>query len=174
MLKGATAAFFAVALSAQTPRYGVGRTPTDDEIRALEISVAPDGKGLPDGSGTAVEGRALYALRCAKCHGEKGAGDTGPALAGGRGSLTTAKPLKTVGSFWPYATSVWNYVNRAMPFNEPGALTHSEVYAAVAYLLFLNGIVGENELLNAKTLPKVRMPNRDGFVADPRPDIRRK
>ena len=161
-------------LLAQSPRYGVGRTPTEQDIRALEVTVAPDGTGLPEGSGTAVEGRALFAQRCAKCHGEKATGDVGPALVGGRGTLTTPKPLKTVGSFWPYATSVWNYVNRAMPFNEPGSLTHSQVYAAVAYVLYLNDIVSENEVLNAKTVPKVRMPNRDGFVSDPRPDIKRK
>jgi cytochrome c len=164
----------ASSLSAQSPKYGVGRTPTEQDIRALEVTVAPDGTGLPEGSGTAVEGRALFAARCAKCHGEKGGGDIGPVLVGGRGTLATSKPLKTVGSFWPYATSVWNYVNRAMPFNEPGTLTHSQVYAAVAYILYLNEIVSENEALNAKTLPKVRMPNRDGFVSDPRPDIKRK
>ena len=164
----------ALTLAAQSPRYGVGRAPTEQEIRALETTVAPDGKGLPEGAGTAVEGAALYASRCAKCHGEKGTGDVGPPLAGGRGSLTSSKPLKTVGSFWPYATSVWNYVNRAMPFNEPGTLTNAQVYAAVAYILFLNGIVRENEILDARTLPKIRMPNRDGFIADPRPDIKRK
>jgi cytochrome c len=174
MSRLAIACLCAVQLAAQSPRYGVGRTPTEQEIRALEVTIAPDGTGLPEGSGTAVEGRAVYALRCAKCHGEKGAGDIGPVLVGGRGTLATSKPLKTVGSFWPYATSVWNYVNRAMPFNEPGTLTHSQVYAAVAYILYLNDIVGENEVLNAKTLPKVRMPNRDGFVSDPRPDIKRK
>jgi cytochrome c len=135
--------------------------------------VAPDGTGLPEGSGTVAEGRALFMLRCAKCHGEKAEGDVGPALVGGRGSLATAKPRKTVGSFWPYATTVWDYVNRAMPFNEPGVLTHSQVYAAVAYVLYLNDLVGENDVLNAKTLPKIRMPNRDGFVSDPRPDIKR-
>jgi cytochrome c len=159
-------------VSSQSPKHGVGRAPTPQEIRALGITVAPDGTGLPEGSGTAVEGRALFVLRCAKCHGEKGVGDMGPALVGGWGSLATPKPLKTVGSFWPYATSVWNYVNRAMPFNEPGALTHSQVYAAVAYILYVNDIAGENEVLNAKTLPKIRMPNRDGFVPDPRPDIK--
>src|SRR5262245_20855529 len=164
----------AAGLSAQSPKYGVGRAPTDQEIREWGVTVAPDGKGLPEGSGTAKDGSALFALRCAKCHGEKAGGDIGPALAGGRGTLATSKPLKTVGSFWPYATSLWNYVNRAMPFNEPGSLTDSQVYAAVAYLLYLNDIVGENEILNARTLPKIRMPNRNGFVADPRPDIKRK
>jgi len=168
------ALLLAFPLCAQSPKHGVGRTPTQEQIRAFGITVAPDGTGLPEGSGTAAEGRTVFAQRCAKCHGEKGDGDIGPALVGGQGSLATAKPRKTVGSFWPYAPSVWDYVNRAMPFNQPGVLTHSQVYSAVAYILFLNGIAGENEVLNAKTLPKIRMPNRDGFVPDPRPDIRRK
>ena len=167
------AGLFTAALLAQSPKHGVGRAPTEQEIRALGVTVAPDGTGLPEGSGTAVEGRALFALRCAKCHGEKATGDIGPALVGGRGTLATAKPLKTVGSFWPHATSVWNYINRAMPFNEPGALTYSQVYASLAYILYLNDIVGETEVLNAKTVPKIKMPNRDGFVSDPRPDIKR-
>jgi cytochrome c len=174
MCKLAIVCLCASALLAQSAKYGVGRKPTEQEIRALEVTVAPDGTGLPEGSGTAVEGRTVFAARCAKCHGEKATGDVGPALVGGRGTLATAKPIKTVGSFWPYATSVWNYINRAMPFNEPGTLTRSQVYAALAYILYLNDIVGENEVLNAKTLPKVRMPNRDGFVSDPRPDVIRK
>lgn len=159
----------AVSLAAQ--KYGVGRSVSAAEIEALGATVAPDGSGLPAGAGSAVEGRALFAERCAKCHGAKAEGDVGPALVGGKGTLATPKPVRTVGSFWPHATSVWNYVNRAMPFNRPGSLTHSEVYAAVAYLLFLNGIVGEKDVMDAKTLAKVRMPNRDGFIPDPRPDV---
>ena len=170
----ALACVFAALLTAQSTGHGVGRTPTEQEIRALGVTVAPDGTGLPDGYGSAAGGRAIYAQRCARCHGEKGAGDVGPPLVGGQGTLATAKPLKTVGSFWPHATSVWNYVNRAMPFNQPGLLSASEVYAAVAYILYLNGIVGENDVLNAKTLPKIRMPNRDGFVPDSRPDVKRR
>jgi len=159
---------------AQSPKHGVGRKPTEQEMRALGVTVAPDGTGLPEGSGTVAEGRALFAQRCARCHGEKAEGNIGPALHGGQGSLATPKPRKTVGSFWPYAPKVWDYVNRAMPFDQPGLLTHSEVYSAVAFILFLNGLVGENEVLNAKSLAKIRMPNRDGFVPDPRPDIKRK
>ena len=164
------ATFFAAA---QSPKYGVGRAPTELELRALSVTVAPNGNGLPESSGSAVEGRQIYAQRCAICHGEKGA-DLRLPLVGGQGSLATAKPLKTVGSYWPYATSVWNYVNRAMPFNRPGSLSHSEVYATVAYILFLNGIVGENDVLDAKSLPKIHMPNRDGFVPDSRPDVVRR
>jgi cytochrome c len=170
----ALAAAFAMLLVAQLPKHGVGRTPADEEIRALGVTVAPDGAGLPEGSGSAVEGRQIFAQRCAKCHGEKGAGDIGPALVGGQGTLTTAKPVKTVGSFWSHATSVWNYVNRAMPFNEPGSLKPPEIYAVVAHVLHMNGIVGEKEVLDRKTLPKIKMPNRDGFVPDPRPDVKPK
>ena len=116
----------------------------------------------------------MFAARCAKCHGEKGEGDVGPRLVGGQGTLATPKPVKTVGSFWPHATTVWDYIHRAMPFNEPGVLSPSQVYAVTAYVLYLNDIVGEKQVLDSKTLPKIRMPNRDGFVADPRPDVKRK
>jgi len=172
MLSGLTLTL-ALALAAQSPKYGVGRAPGAEEIRGLGIIVAPDGTGLPEGSGTAVEGSEVFAAKCAKCHGEKGEGDVGPALVGGQGTLATPKPRKTVGSFWPYAAIVWDYVNRAMPFNQPGLLSHPQVYAVVAYVLYLNGIVEERQVLNAKSLPKVRMPNRDGFVTDPRPDVKR-
>jgi mono/diheme cytochrome c family protein len=163
----------ALALAAQSPKYGVGRPPGEEDLRSLGIIVAPDGTGLPEGSGTAVEGREVFASKCAKCHGEKGEGDVGPALVGGQGTLATPKPRKTVGSFWPHAAIVWDYVNRAMPFNQPGLLSHSQVYAVVGYILYMNGIVEERQVMNAKSLPKVRMPNRDGFVADPRPDVKR-
>lgn len=160
-----------VAVSAQSPRYGVGRPPTPDEIRALGSAIAPDGAGLPPGSGTVAQGRTLFAAKCARCHGPTGDGDVGPRLVGGQGTLATPRPLKTVGSFWPYATTLWDYVNRAMPFDRPGLLEPSEVYAAVAFVLNLNGIVGEDVVISASTLPAVRMPNRDGFVSDPRPDV---
>lgn len=161
----------AVTLAAQSPASGVGRPATPDEIRDLGAAIAPDGGGLPPGSGTAIAGREIFAARCAKCHGEKALGDVGPTLVGGRGTLQTARPLKTVGSFWPYATTVWDYVNRAMPFDEPGLLKPPDVYAVVAYILNLNGIIASDAVMDAQSLPKVRMPNRDGFVADPRPDV---
>jgi cytochrome c len=160
----------AAALFAQAPKYGVGRAPTPEEVKAWDISVAPDGTGLPEGSGTAAQGKDVYASKCAKCHGSQGqGGDEGP-LAGGQGTLRGPKPLKTVGSYWPYATTLFDYVNRAMPFKQPGTLTHNQVYAVVAYVLQLNGIVAENTVLDAKSLPQVKMPNRGGFVSDPRPD----
>jgi mono/diheme cytochrome c family protein len=161
----------AVTVAAQTPAPDVGRPATPDEIRNLGAAIAPDGNGLPEGSGSVSAGRGVFALRCSKCHGEKAQGDIGPALVGGRGTLATPRPFKTVGSFWPYATTVWDYVNRAMPFDEPGLLKPPDVYAVVAYLLNINGIVGDDAVMDAKSLPKVKMPNRDGFVADPRPDV---
>jgi S-disulfanyl-L-cysteine oxidoreductase SoxD len=165
---------FAGALVAQSPKYGIGRPATPEQIHKLGAAIAPDGTGLPEGSGTVAAGRAVFAARCAKCHGEKAEGGTGPALVGGQGTLDTAKPLKTVGSFWPYATTVWDYTNRAMPFDQPGLLKPAEVYAVVAYILNINGIIGSDQAMDAKSLPKVKMPNRDGFVADPRPDVQEK
>jgi len=158
------------ALWAQSPNYGVGRTPTPEEIRYWDSSVAPDGTGLPEGSGTAAQGQEVYTNRCSRCHGSKGEGGDNEALVGGVGSLTSPKPLRTVGSYWPYASTIWDYINRAMPFNQPGILTHDQVYQLTAVILYLNGIIGENDVMNAKTLPQVKMPNRNGFVPDPRPD----
>jgi cytochrome c len=162
----------AATVSAQSPRYGVGRPPTPEEIRERGSAIAPDGTGLPPGSGTAASGRELFAAQCARCHGPDGEGGAGARLVGGQGTLATPRPLKTVGSFWPYATTLWDYVNRAMPFDKPGLLSPPEVYGAVAYVLHLNGIIREDQVMDATSLPKVRMPNRDGFVADPRPDVR--
>jgi len=164
----------AAALSAQSPKYGVGRPPTPEQIHDLGTAIAPDGSGLPEGSGTVAAGQEMFAARCSKCHGEKAEGAVGPTLVGGQGTLATAKPLKTVGSYWPYATTVWDYINRAMPFDQPGLLKPPEVYAVVAYILNLNGIIGNDQVMDAKSLPKVKMPNRDGFVADPRPDVGKK
>jgi cytochrome c len=159
-------------LMGQSPTYGVGRSPTPEEIKTWDISIAPDGEELPPGEGTAVEGKEVYTRRCADCHGSEGQGDDqGEALVGGKGTLDSLEPVKTVGSYWPYATTLWDFINRAMPFDTPGSLTHEQVYAVVAYLLYLNGIIEEEELLNAQTLPRVRMPNREGFVPDPRPDV---
>ena len=160
-----------VPLAAQSPTFGVGRPATPQEIRELGAAIAPDGGGLPEGSGTVEAGRDVFAVQCARCHGPKAEGDVGPALVGGQGTLATAKPLKTVGSYWPYATTLWDFINRAMPFDKPGLLRPSEVYALAAYILNLNGIIGTSDVMDAKSLPKVKMPNRDGFVADPRPDV---
>jgi cytochrome c len=157
--------------SAQSPTYGVGRPPTPEEIRALGSPIGPDGSGLPAGSGNVADGRVLFAARCARCHGPQGEGGIGVRLVGGQGTLRTPKPLKTVGSFWPYATTLWDYINRAMPYDEPGRLTAPEVYSAVAFILNLNGIVSDTARMDASSLPAVKMPNRDGFVPDSRPDV---
>ena len=155
---------FSSAALAETPNLGKVITP--EEVVPWDISVSPDGAGLPPGSGTPKQGEAVYASKCLACHGEKGAGKPNDALVGGIGSLAGDKPaLKTVGSFWPYATTIFDYVRRSMPYNESKTLTNDELYAVAAYILQLNGIIGENDTMNAQTLPKVRMPNRDGFVA---------
>jgi len=164
-------ALCATSIAAQSPTFGVGRPPTPEELRDLGSAIAPDGTGLPPGSGSVAEGRRVFAAQCARCHGPSGEGDVGARLVGGQGTLRTPKPLKTVGSFWPYATTLWDYVNRAMPFDKPGSLTPAEVYAAAAFVLNLNGIIRDDEVMDATTLPKVQMPNRSGFVPDPRPDV---
>ena len=158
-------------LVAQSPSLGIGHPPKAQQLKQLDIDVTPDGKGLPPGSGTAAKGKDVYTRRCETCHGPTGKEGPQDILAGGRGSLATDKPQKTVGSYWPYATTMWDYINRAMPFDHPSTLTPDEVYSAAAYVLFLNGIVGEQDTLDQTTLPKVQMPNRNGFVSDPRPDV---
>ena len=160
------------ALAAQSPKYGLGRAPSAEELKSVQPTISPEGRNLPPGSGTAEQGRAIYEKRCTRCHGAKGEGGDAVAVAGGMGTLKSPKPLKTVGSFWPYATTLWDYIRRSMPFNNPGLLTNDQVYAVSAYVLFLNGIVGEKDVIDAKTLPAVKMPNRDGFVPDARPDVR--
>ena len=160
----------APAALAQAPQFGQPIELTD--IAAWDISIGPDGAGLPPGRGTAIEGEAIYVAKCQACHGEKGIGPSvalAGALVGGMGTLAPDKtPIKTVGSYWPYATTLFDYVRRAMPFQEPKSLTPDEVYAVTAYILDLNGIVGSNDVIDAQSLPKVRMPNRDGFILFPR------
>ena len=153
----------AVAFAAERPNLGQLATP--EEIAAWDISIGPDGVGLPSGSGTPKQGEAVYAAKCIACHGEKGAGKPNDQLVGGQGTLSGDKPpVKTVGSFWPYATTVFDYVRRAMPYNESKSLTNDDLYAVVAYILNLNGIIADNETMDALTLRQVKMPNRDGFV----------
>jgi len=152
--------------------YGLGRAATGEEIARWNIDVRADGAGLPPGSGTVFEGEGLYARRCAACHGPRAEGGPMDRLVGGQGSLAAAKPVRTIGSFWPHATTLFDYVRRTMPFDAPQSLTTNEVYALTAYLLFLNQIVPESTTLDAATLPYVPMPNRLGFTDDPRPDVR--
>lgn len=142
----------------------LGETPSPELIAAWDISVAPDGAGLPPGSGTAVEGAPVYAVNCLVCHGQEGEGLLNDRLVGGHGTIGGPAARKTVGSYWPYATTIFDYVRRAMPYLQPQSLTNDEVYALTAYLLYLNGIINENDTMNSATLPAIDMPNRDNFV----------
>ena len=159
---------------AQTPSeatYDIGRAVAPLEISSWGSNIGPNGDGLPPGGATAAEGRRSYQRWCARCHGISGTEGPDSPLVGGRGSLASESPLKTVGSYWPFATTLWDYINRAMPFDQPGGLSPDEVYGSLAYVLFLNEIVGEDERLDASSVPEVQMPNRDGFVSDTRPDV---
>src|SRR5499426_1678835 len=142
----------------------LGREATPAQIAGWDISIGPDGVGLPSGKGTAATGAAVYEQKCQTCHGAKGAGQPNDRLVGGQGTLATKTPVRTIGSYWPYATTVFDYVRRAMPYTQPQSLTDDEVYAVTAYLLNLNGIIGEHEEMNAQTLPRVTMPNRVNFI----------
>jgi len=164
------AAALALSLSVQAQVYGVGHAASERDLAAWNIDVAADGAGLPAGSGSVASGKTIYAQQCAACHGAKGEGKPADQLVGGRGTLASANPVKTIGSFWPYATTVFDFINRAMPYNAPQSLTADEVYSVTAYLLYLNDIVAADAVLDARSLPKIRMPNRDGFVGDIRPD----
>src|ERR1700730_10520650 len=163
----APALVFALALpvfAQQSPN--LGKSISSEALASADISIGPDGVGLPPGSGTVKQGEAVFAAKCQACHGEKGAGQPNDRLVGGQGSLPGDKPpIKTVGSYWPYATTLFDYIRRAMPFNESKSLTSEEVYGVVAYLLNLNGVIPEGDTMNAQSLPKVAMPNRDGFIA---------
>ena len=146
-------------------RYGFGQPATPEEIKGWNIDISPDGAGLPLGRGDVRQGEAIFAAKCASCHGPRGEGRPMDRLVGGVGTLRDKKPEKTVGSFWPYATTLFDYVRRAMPLNAPQSLTPDEVYAVSAYVLFLNGIVPQDAALDADALAKIKMPNRDGFVS---------
>jgi len=148
---------------AQSPN--LGRPLTPDEIKKVDITVVPDGRGLPAGSGSVSSGAAVYAKYCQSCHGEKGAGKPQDQLTGGLGTLATGKPVKTPASYWPVATTLFDYIRRAMPITSPQSLTNDEVYAVTAYILSIDGIVPADAVLDAKTLPRVKMPNKDGFVS---------
>ena len=153
------------AIAAAVPSPELGRTPSAAELAAIDISIPSDGRGLPAGSGSAEQGAAVYAAKCQVCHGANGVGGPNDRLTGGVGTLATPKPVKTIASYWPYATTVFDYVRRAMPLTAPQSLSNDEVYAVTAYLLSIDGIVGKDAVMDAKTLPSVRMPNREGFVS---------
>jgi cytochrome c len=161
----ATVALTACALELPAVKPpALGTAVSAEELARWDISIPPSGAGLPAGSGTARLGLPLYEHKCLACHGAKGMGKPADALAGGMGSLASRPPLRTVGSYWPYATTLFDYVRRAMPLADPLSLSNDEVYALSAYVLFLNGLIDEDFQLDAQTLPQVKMPNRNGFV----------
>ena len=159
--------------ASEGPPFHLGRVATPEEIQAWDIDVAPDGEGLPAGRGTVAEGGRAYAEHCASCHGATGVEGPNPKLVGGQGTLASKRPLKTVGSYWPYATTLFDYIYRAMPFVAPQSLTPDQVYAVTAWILFQNGLLDKDAVLDREMLPKVRMLHRTGFVHDPRPDVNR-
>jgi len=161
----------ATAAQAQSP-YGIGRPATAAEIAGWNIDIDRYGNNLPPGSGTVSYGREVFGQQCAACHGAKGEGGVGDQLVGGQGTLATAKPVRTVGSYWPYAPTLFDYIRRAMPQNAPQSLSNDDVYAVSAYILNLNGLLPADATLDAKTLSAIKMPNRDKFVSDPRPDVK--
>jgi len=157
----------AMTLNARNPPLpaspALGRPATTAQIAAMDLTITAEGGGLPRGSGSVSEGAATFAAKCAMCHGDAGKGDLGDQLTGGRGSLTSAKPVKSVASYWPYAPTLFDYIRRAMPLNAPQTLSDSEVYGLVAYLLSIDAIVPGSARLDAKSLALVKMPNRAGF-----------
>jgi cytochrome c len=169
----ASACGAAAAADAPKAAYGFGTTATDAEL-ARFFSPLPDGRGLPPGSGSVLQGKSIYLQQCAVCHGENLQGGIGDRLVGGRGSLVNGDkakaPVKTVESYWPYATTLFDYIKRAMPLTAPDSLSNDDVYAVTAYILAQAKIVPDDAVMNAQTLPKVQMPNHDGFVPDRRPD----
>lgn len=175
---GALALFIGVAgsaLAAQPAhqKYGFGTEPADAEMTQF-TSPLPDGRGLPAGQGTVPEGKAIYMTQCVACHGANLEGGIGGKLVGGRGTLInsdpTKSPVKTVESYWPYATTLFDYIKRAMPITSPGQLSNNDVYAVSAFILSEGKIVSADSTLDAATLAKIKMPNRDGFIADSRPE----
>ena len=154
--------------------YGFGAPASAEDVAAVDIDAMPDGRGLPPGEGGYEEGEQVYMTQCAACHGQDLGGVAatgGAALVGGRGTLASGKPKKTVESYWPYASTLFDFTKRAMPFHTPGSLTDDQIYAVSAYILAEGDIIGKDEVMNAKTLPAVVMPNHDGFIPDPRPDV---
>jgi cytochrome c len=154
---------FVLDAPAEAKSYNLGRTASPREIAGWDIDVRPDGSGLPPGKGDVEQGEALFVQKCAVCHGERGSGGLADQLAGGQGTLSSSKPIKTVGSYWPYPTTLFDYIRRAMPYGAPQSLPPDEVYALAAYLLWINGIVPRDAIMDRQSLPLARMPNRNGF-----------
>ena len=161
-----------LARGADTGSLGIGHAATPAQIAGWDIDVRADGQGLPPSHGSVREGEKVFAENCAACHGAKGQGKPADQLVGGFGTLARSKPVRTVGSYWPYASTLFDYIRRAMPFNSPQSLSADQVYAVSAYILYLNNIVTEHTVLDATSLPRVEMPNRNGLISpDPRPDV---
>ena len=156
-----------VALMSPVLAYDFGCRATPEEIKLWDIEVRPDGKGLPEGSGTVAHGKQVFEENCSACHGEAGQGGIKDRLVGGQGTLASDMPVKTVGSFWPYATTLFDYINRAMPYQAPGSLSVDDTYAVAAYILSLNGILPAEGKHDSQSLPKIRMPYREAFLAEP-------
>jgi mono/diheme cytochrome c family protein len=176
MIKAHAIALAAVSMVAATGAeaqagYGIGRAATPAEIAGWSIDIGRDGHGLPAGSGSVSHGREVFENQCAACHGDKGQGGIGDRLVGGQGTLASSKPVKTVGSYWPYAPTLFDYIRRAMPQNAPGSLSNEDVYAVSAYILNLNGLLPADAVVDARTLAAIKMPNRKRFVGDTRPDV---
>jgi len=163
LIGGACLTTLLAAASAAQDSPGLGVPATSEQIAAWALTVLPNGDGLPPGSGTARAGQTVFEQKCQACHGAGGQGGPNDQLAGGHGTLTSATPVKTIGSYWPYATTVFDYIRRAMPFTAPQSLTANETYALTAYLLYINDIIELDDVMNARTLPTVRMPNVDNF-----------
>jgi S-disulfanyl-L-cysteine oxidoreductase SoxD len=142
----------------------LGHAITPEEIAKWDISIFPNGEGLPKGKGNVVEGKKIYQQKCIACHGENGLGATADQLAGAQMSLTSKYPEQTIGTYWPYATTVFDVVRRSMPMTAPGSLTNNEVYSVTAYLLYLNNLIAKGDVMNATSLPKVKMPNENAFI----------
>ena len=153
---------YAFANPPQGPNLGTPATP--EQIAHWDIGIMPDGEGLPEGKGTVSEGKRLYEKLCTSCHDPEGAGGTADQLAGAKMPLTGEYPEQTIGAYWPYATTIFDMIRRSMPMDKPGTLANDEIYAITAYLLYLNNIISENDVMSSETLPKVQMPNRDGFI----------
>lgn len=154
----------AAAVADDEAKPGLGVPISEADAAAVDYVVLPDGTGLPDGDGDARRGEALYDQHCIACHGAEGENGINDRLAGGHGTINTDRPVRTVGSYWPYATTVFDYLRRAMPYTDPGSLSENEVYSLTAYLLYINGIVDADARIDAETLPAVKMPNQDNFV----------
>ena len=162
---GASVAFAALLPASTLAQSGFAEPATQSDIDYVYLSIGTDGENLPEGSGTPDAGKPLYETHCASCHGLEGEGSLAQRLVGGQGTLDTNMPVKTIGSYWPYATTVFNYLRRSMPYTAPMSLTNDDYYAITAYLLYLNGIIGEQAVVDKASLPGIEMPNADGFVS---------